>query len=112
MTFDVSEALNKVLLSLLGYGAPFKELVEVLCKCQLYFICRTEAFSEAEMMRLWKGLYYCFWMSDKPLVQEELAESISSFIKCFHSQDSSLLFIQSFLQTFGREWFGIDRSER
>ena len=64
------------------------------------------------MMRLWKGLYYCFWMSDKPLVQEELAESISSFIKCFHSQDSSLLFIQSFLQTFGREWFGIDRSER
>jgi len=78
-------------------------------KIRKWFSARTEAFSEAEMMRLWKGLYYCFWMSDKPLVQEELAESISSFIKCFHSQDSSLLFIQSFLQTFGREWFGIDR---
>merc|ERR1719500_2209720 len=60
-------------------------------------------------MRLWKGLYYCFWMSDKPLVQEELAENISAFNTCFQSKQSSMVFIQSFLQTFGREWFGIDR---
>jgi ribosomal RNA-processing protein 1 len=32
------------------------------------------------MMRLWKGLHYCFWMSDKPLVQEELAEAIGSMV--------------------------------
>merc|ERR1719412_2827235 len=61
------------------------------------------------MMRLWKGLYYCFWMSDKPLVQEELADNISSFVTSFQSGQSSFVFIQSFLQTFGREWVGIDR---
>merc|ERR1719422_1138774 len=61
------------------------------------------------MMRLWKGLYYCYWMSDKPLVQEELAENMSSFISSFKSKESSIVFIKSFLATFGREWFGIDR---
>merc|ERR1712029_1154330 len=78
-------------------------------KLQKWLNSRADLLTSEEILRLWKGLYYCFWMSDKPLVQEELAESISSFIKCFHSQDSSLLFIQSFFQTFGREWFGIDR---
>jgi len=78
-------------------------------KLRKWFSSRQEPFSDAEMMRLWKGLYYCFWMSDKSLVQEELAENISSFVSCFKSQESSLLFIKSFLLTMGREWVGIDR---
>ena len=78
-------------------------------KLKKWFGAKAEAFEEVEMMKIWKGLYYCFWMSDKPLVQEELAENISSFISCFQSCESSLLFIKSFLKTFGREWFGIDR---
>lgn len=32
------------------------------------------------MMKLWKGLFYTFWMSDKPLVQEELAIVLSSMV--------------------------------
>ena len=40
-------------------------------------------FNKSEMLRLWKGLHYCFWMSDKPLVQEELAEKIASIMHCF-----------------------------
>ena len=43
-------------------------------------------FNRSEMLRLWKGLHYCFWMSDKPLVQEELAEKIASLIHCFKVQ--------------------------
>ena len=78
-------------------------------KLKKWFSARQEPFSDLEMMRLWKGLYYCFWMSDKPLVQEELAENISSFVLCFKSRESSLLFIKSFLLTLGREWAGIDR---
>ena len=78
-------------------------------KLKKWFAARQEPFSESEMMRLWKGLYYCFWMSDKPLVQEELAENISSFVPSFNSPDASLLFIKCFLLTMGREWVGIDR---
>ena len=78
-------------------------------KLKKWFSARQEPFSDLDMMKLWKGLYYCFWMSDKPLVQEELAENIGSFVSCFKSQQSSLLFIKSFPLTLGREWAGIDR---
>ncbi|QQP57003.1 Ribosomal RNA processing protein 1 -like protein-like Protein [Caligus rogercresseyi] len=49
------------------------------------------SMSPEEMLRLWKGLYYCFWMSDKPLIQEELSEKISQLFDP------------------DREWFGLDR---
>jgi len=78
-------------------------------KLKKWFGAKQDAFEDEEVMKLWKGLYYCFWMSDKPLVQEELAENISSFVSCFQNTNSSLVFIRSFLKTFGREWFGIDR---
>lgn len=29
-------------------------------------------FTETDMLKLWKGLFYCMWMSDKPLVQVRL----------------------------------------
>ncbi len=71
---------------------------------------KTSVFSEDEMLRLWKGLHYCFWMSDKPLVQEELAESISSLIHCFDANwKDAHNFITAGLVTEGREWIGIDR---
>jgi len=78
-------------------------------KLKKWFGAKQDDFEEVEMMKIWKGLYYCFWMSDKPLVQEELAENISSFVSCFRNTNSSLVFVKSFLKTFGREWFGLDR---
>jgi len=30
--------------------------------------CFTE-FTDDDFMRIWKGLFYCMWMADKPLVQ-------------------------------------------
>merc|ERR1719234_1085276 len=60
-------------------------------------------------MRIWKGLFYCYWMSDKPLVQEELAENISSMVGSFQTNQDGLGFVQAFAKTFQREWFGVDR---
>jgi len=77
-----------------------------------WFYSRSSAdansFTEDELMRIWKGLFYCYWQSDKPLIQEELAESMSSMIEYFATEESSLLFFKTFLLTMGREWFGID----
>ncbi|XP_043278275.1 ribosomal RNA processing protein 1 homolog [Venturia canescens] len=67
------------------------------------------AFTEADFMRLWKGLFYCMWMSDKPLVQEELAESLSNIVHCFDSMETALLYTKCTLKTLAIEWFGIDR---
>ncbi|XP_076231430.1 ribosomal RNA processing protein 1 homolog Nnp-1 [Calliopsis andreniformis] len=67
------------------------------------------AFTEADFMRLWKGLYYCMWMSDKPLIQEELAESLSKIVHCFNNKDAVLLYTACVLKTLGTEWYGIDQ---
>lgn len=66
-------------------------------------------FTEADFMRLLKGLFYCMWMSDKPLVQEELAESLSQIVHCFDSMENVLLYNKCALKTLGTEWFGIDK---
>ncbi|XP_047346120.1 ribosomal RNA processing protein 1 homolog [Vespa velutina] len=65
--------------------------------------------TEADFMRLWKGLFYCMWMSDKPLAQEELAESLSKIVHCLDSMSNIMLYTKSTLQTLAIEWFGIDQ---
>ncbi|XP_031145496.1 ribosomal RNA processing protein 1 homolog B [Sander lucioperca] len=69
----------------------------------------TGGFTGDELLKLWKGLFYCLWMQDKPLLQEELSNQISTLIHSFRDIDGQLLYLESFLQTFKREWTGIDR---
>ncbi|AWP12644.1 putative ribosomal RNA processing protein 1 -like A isoform 2 [Scophthalmus maximus] len=69
----------------------------------------TGGFTGDELLKLWKGLFYCLWMQDKPLLQEELSNQISTLIHSFQDIDGQLLYLESFLQTFKREWTGIDR---
>jgi ribosomal RNA-processing protein 1 len=66
-------------------------------------------FTELQMMKLWKGLHVCMWHSDKPLVQEELADSLASFIHVLKNREVVLLFIKCFFAIMAREWHGIDR---
>lgn len=66
-------------------------------------------FGELDLMKVWKGLFYCMWMSDKPLIQEELALNISQLVLSFRNEQSAVLFIKTFFKTMEREWHGIDR---
>lgn len=68
-----------------------------------------DSFFDLEMMKLWKGLFYCMWFSDKPLVQEELANSLSNLIHSLKDNLGVCMFVDCFFQTMGREWHGIDR---
>ena len=52
-------------------------------KLQKWLQLRGALLTKEEIMRIWKGLHYCFWMSDKPLVQEELAETIGESFEIF-----------------------------
>ncbi|KFO97310.1 Ribosomal RNA processing protein 1 B, partial [Calypte anna] len=65
-------------------------------------------FSQDELLKIWKGLFYCMWMQDKPLLQEELASNISQLIHVIQNTEARHLFIQTFWQTMNREWNGID----
>ncbi|XP_057364663.1 ribosomal RNA processing protein 1 homolog [Daphnia carinata] len=67
-----------------------------------------DAFSEDELMKLWKGLFYCMWMSDKPLIQEDLAETISGLVHSIVDRMTAPRFITAALKTMARDWSGID----
>ncbi|XP_040556849.1 ribosomal RNA processing protein 1 homolog B isoform X1 [Gallus gallus] len=68
----------------------------------------TGGFSQEELLKIWKGLFYCMWMQDKPLLQEELANNISQLIHVIQNTEAQHLFIRTFWQTMSREWNGID----
>eukprot|EP00123_Amoebidium_parasiticum_P009505 comp19517_c0_seq1/m.22812 comp19517_c0_seq1/g.22812 ORF comp19517_c0_seq1/g.22812 comp19517_c0_seq1/m.22812 type:complete len:686 (-) comp19517_c0_seq1:114-2171(-) len=70
---------------------------------------RQANLSDLDNRKIWKGLFYCMWMSDKPLVQEELAENLSDLVLALPSEDASLRFIRAFFDVMGKEWHGIDR---
>ncbi|XP_075224832.1 ribosomal RNA processing protein 1 homolog Nnp-1 isoform X2 [Lycorma delicatula] len=63
---------------------------------------------EDDFNRLWKGLFYCVWMADKPLYQEEVIEMTTQLINCFVEFSMSVTFIKSFFNILGQEWYGID----
>ncbi|ESK90900.1 ribosomal rna processing protein [Moniliophthora roreri MCA 2997] len=65
--------------------------------------------SKSEMLKLWKGIFYCFWMSDKPLVQQALASELADIVLAITSTSSSLAFLSGFWEMIVREWSGIDR---
>ncbi|XP_061774588.1 ribosomal RNA processing protein 1 homolog B-like isoform X2 [Nerophis ophidion] len=69
----------------------------------------TDGFTSEELLKLWKGLFYCLWMQDKPLLQEVLSNSVSSLIHSFHDVNGQFLYVENFFKTFKREWTGIDR---
>jgi len=68
-----------------------------------------EPISKPDMDKLWKGIFYCFWMSDKPLVQQALASELAELLLTMTSVSSSLSFLRGFWETTVREWNGIDR---
>ncbi|KAJ7293746.1 nucleolar protein,Nop52-domain-containing protein [Mycena rebaudengoi] len=68
-----------------------------------------EPIAKPDMDKLWKGIFYCFWMSDKPLVQQALATDLAELLLTITSVPSSLAFLRGFWETTVREWNGIDR---
>ncbi|THH06725.1 hypothetical protein EW145_g3884 [Phellinidium pouzarii] len=63
----------------------------------------------SEMAKLWKGIFYCYWMSDKPLVQQALSSELAELLLTISSTDASLKFLRGFWDAIVREWNGIDR---
>ncbi|CCL98081.1 uncharacterized protein FIBRA_00075 [Fibroporia radiculosa] len=68
-----------------------------------------DTLPESEMAKLWKGIFYCFWMSDKPLVQQALASELAEILLTISTASSSLAFLCGFWEATVREWNSIDR---
>ncbi|SPO30115.1 related to RRP1 - involved in processing rRNA precursor species to mature rRNAs [Ustilago trichophora] len=86
---------------------------------------------DLELQKLWKGLFYCFWMSDKPLIQQRLANDLANLVLVHPSTPPSsssssspsstaedrpseraqggLKFLETFWDTLIAEWSGLDK---
>ncbi|KAF2276199.1 uncharacterized protein EI97DRAFT_433603 [Westerdykella ornata] len=60
-----------------------------------------------DLLKLWKGLFYCLWMQDKPLHQQRLARDLASLVDILHA-DVVLPFLDCFWKTMAREWVNIE----
>lgn len=61
------------------------------------------------MKKLTGQLVSGFWMSDKPLVQQALADELAELVLTITTTTASLSFLRGFWETTVREWNGIDR---
>ncbi|SGY16717.1 BQ5605_C012g06962 [Microbotryum silenes-dioicae] len=74
---------------------------------------------DIEMAKLWKGIFFCFWMSDKPLVQQALAQDLANLTLDVRPKDkdagrverfrAALAYLRGFWEAVVREWSGLDR---
>lgn len=60
-----------------------------------------------ELLKLWKGLFYCMWMSDRPRTQQALADSLADLVSILPSS-TVIPFLRAYWQTMQREWTNID----
>ncbi|KAL2067413.1 hypothetical protein VTL71DRAFT_1838 [Oculimacula yallundae] len=60
-----------------------------------------------ELLKLWKGLFYCMWMSDRPRTQASLADSLADLVTVL-PPSNTVPFLRAFWQTMQREWTNID----
>ncbi|CAO3630965.1 unnamed protein product [Cunninghamella blakesleeana] len=67
-----------------------------------------DSLTPTHLQKLWKGLFYCFWMSDKPLVQQALANELGSLILEI-PDNNTIPFIKAFWEVHCAEWHGLDR---
>ena len=65
-------------------------------------------FNDYEMMKLWKALHYCLWLSDKAAVQLELAQNLANMIHSCKTDAQAMQYMRCFLQTIMREWGALD----
>ena len=53
-------------------------------------------------------MYKGFWMSDKPLIQQDLSEKLGSLVLDMPA-DNAVPFLDAFWEIHCSEWHGLDR---
>jgi hypothetical protein len=81
-----------------------EKAIRVLCR----WFSAQPRLSDRTLLKIWKALFYCMWICDKPAIQQDLARKLALIMhRMNHGQE--LDYVDAFLKTIGREWHGIDR---
>jgi hypothetical protein len=101
---------------------PDKEIRDATILSLKQYLTNLETVEELEMLKLWKALYYCYWLADKQAIQQELAENLSSLIfsssvsssstttaaEALKNNEMILCYIKCFFHIILREWSYLD----
>eukprot|EP00461_Guttulinopsis_vulgaris_P002251 UN02252 len=71
------------------------------------FITAKAQVDDQDMLKIWRGLFYCFWMSDKPEIQQEFSCNLASNMHLWDA-DKALLYFWAAFKTLGDQWSTID----
>ncbi|KAJ4296483.1 hypothetical protein N0V90_006528 [Kalmusia sp. IMI 367209] len=71
------------------------------------FLSGRAEISELDLLKLWKGLFYCLWMQDKPHHQQALSRSLAALPSTLQNP-VVLPFFRAFWLTIAREWTQIE----
>ncbi|KAL1961961.1 hypothetical protein VTN77DRAFT_742 [Rasamsonia byssochlamydoides] len=73
------------------------------------FLRARRDLSLLELLKIWKGLFFCFYHSDRPLTQQALARALSYSLVPSLPEETRLRFLRAFWITIGREFHALDR---
>ena len=90
-------------------ASPDKEIRDKTVKSLINYVSTLQEITELEMLKLWKALYYCMWLSDKAPIQMELALALSGLFRSFKNMDFAVMFYRLFFRTMIREWTLLDQ---
>lgn len=72
------------------------------------FLKTNKHLDSLQLNKLWKGLFYSMWFSDRPRTQQNLANELADLVDIVNKQNVTP-FIRSFWTIMAREWDGIDQ---
>ncbi|RNF06438.1 uncharacterized protein Tco025E_07631, partial [Trypanosoma conorhini] len=75
----------------------YAEWISVWCEMELL------------LLKLSRGVFFCLWHSDKPLVQLECAQRIARLIHAPHTNSGKILLFSCLMRVLVREWRSMDR---
>ncbi|KAL2006128.1 hypothetical protein VTN00DRAFT_9782 [Thermoascus crustaceus] len=81
---------------------------KALDSLSLYLRSRTD-LSLLDLLKIWKGLFFCFFHSDRPLTQQSLARALSYTLVPSLPREILHRFFKAFWITMSRDWHSIDR---
>ena len=67
---------------------------------------------QGDFLRLWKALWYCMWLSDKPPTQQELAEVLAGLAREIAARASAaqgMKYVGAFFTLARMEWMRLDK---
>ncbi|PGH00133.1 ribosomal RNA-processing protein 1 [Blastomyces parvus] len=62
-----------------------------------------------ELLKIWKGLFFCFYHSDRPLTQQSLARALSYTLVPSLPEQTLQPFLRAFWITMSRDFHSLDR---